>query len=56
MVVEAHTYLVDVQSLRTRILSVLFWMADKCIMGCGYEFVLTRSLVYSMFNLPLSES
>ena len=49
-----HTYLVDVQSLRTSILSALVWISDKYNMRRDYEFVLTRSSVYCMFNLPLS--
>ena len=33
MAVEVHPYLVDVQSLRTFMLSILFWISDKSICG-----------------------
>ena len=58
MTVEVHTYLVNVQSLRTTsVLSteyLILILSDKCNMRRDYQFVLTRSSVYYLFNLPLS--
>ena len=57
MTVEVHTYLVNVQSLRTSVLSteyLILILSDKCNMRRDYQFVLTRSSVYYLFNLPLS--
>ena len=31
MAVEVHTYRIDVQSPRTSILSIVFWISDKTI-------------------------
>ena len=53
MAVVVHKYLFGVQSLRTSILSVFFWISGKIYMRRDYEFVITRSAVHYMFNLPL---
>ena len=50
MAVEIHTYPVDGQSLRTSVLSILFWISDQRNLWRNYEFVLTCSSVYCMLN------
>ena len=52
MAVDVHTYLTDVQSLFTSILSISFWISDKCNMRKDYEFVfllVVRSIACSTF-------
>ena len=40
MTVELHTYLVDAHSLRTSILSTVFWISDKRNMRRDYSWLL----------------
>ena len=56
MTVEVHIYLVDVQSVRTSILNISFLLSNEHNIRRAFKFVLIRSSVSCMLNLPASGS